>query len=417
MLRINTVSILGANGNMGSSCGGLIAAFGNCQVFMVSRSIAKAKEGIAKAINSVKSDAIESNFIPLTYKELSVCIPKSQWVLEAFPEDMNIKHKINIQISKFVKPKTIISTTTSSLSINDLASDFNKSLRNYYFGTHFFNPPYKMLLCEIIPNLDSNKKIQQDLVEYLEKILLRQVIICKDIPAFLGNGIGITILNEALLYAQKFGVLYMDYLLGGIVGRILPPLQTIDLIGLDVYQAIVNDMGLVKQIWIDKLIKEQKLGNKTGSGLYKYKKNKKYYWDFKCKRYLPFSSMNIVFIEDVKEKIKEGKYREAIFNLTNSDTKEAKIIQYFFAKYIYTALSLINTVAKNIEDIDKAMAFGFNWLPPGSLIDFIGGKVNAINLLKKNSLPVPEVLSKFDNKSIFNRLQNIMDNRTFFRAT
>ena len=129
MIDIKTVTILGANGHMGSLCGGLIAAFGNAKVFMVSRTMKKANEGIAKAVISVRSDIIKNSLIPLTYDDLSVCIPKSDWILEASSEDINIKHSLNTQISKLVKPKTIISTISSGLSIADLASDFNKNIQ------------------------------------------------------------------------------------------------------------------------------------------------------------------------------------------------------------------------------------------------------------------------------------------------
>lgn len=416
MLKINFVTILGANGNMGSLLGGLIAAFGNAKIFMVARTIKKANEGIARAIDSVRSDVIKNNLIPLTYNNLSTCVSKSDWILECLPEDISIKLSMNTQISKFTKPKTTVSTTSSGLSITGLASDFNKDIQKHYFGTHFFNPPYKMLLCEVIPNPNSDKSIQQDLVEYLEKILLRQVIISKDMPAYIGNRIGFEILNEALIYGEKYGIPYIDYLLGGITGRIMPPLQIIDFIGLDVYKAVAENMDLKIPNFINKLIAKGKLGNKAGNGLYKFSKNNKYYLNIKKDRYKLLRKPNIRLIENVKNEIKEGRYKEAISMLMNSNTKEARIIQYFFAEYIHVSFSLIGSVAKNKEDVDKAMAYGFNWLPPSALIGLIGGKLNAINLLNKFNLSTPRELSKYKNRATFYTLQNILDHRSLLRA-
>lgn len=416
MLKINTVTILGANGIMGSNCGGLIAAFGNAKIFMVARTTEKANEGIFKAIASIRSDVIKTQLIPLTYDKLSYCIPRSDWILEALSEDIGIKHYFNIKISKFTKPRAIISTISSGLSITELASDFNKNIQKYFFGTHFFNPPYKMLLCEIIPNPNSSKKIQKDLIEYLEKILRREVIVSKDKPAYVGNRIGFEVLNEALIYAEKYSIPYIDYPLGGITGRIMPPIQTIDLIGLDIYKTVAENMDFKIPNFVKKLISAGKLGNKTGNGFYKFIKNKKYYLDIKKQRYQVFKEFDIDLIRNVKEKIREGKYKDAINLIINSNTEEAKIIQYFFAKYIHVPFSVVGSVAENKEDVDKAMGYGFNWLPPSALIDLIGGKLTAINLLNKFNLDIPIVLAKHKNISTFYTLQDRLEYCSFLRA-
>lgn len=415
MLKIKIVTILGANGNIGSLCGGLIAAFGDAKIFMVSRTIEKANEGIAKAINSVKSDSIRDNLIPLTYDDLFKCIPKSDWVIEAVFEDMNVKHSINREISKYLKLGTIISSTSSGLSINKLAYDFKKEIQRYYFGTHFFNPPYKMLLCEIIPNLNSDQNIQLSLCQYLEKILLRKVVVSGDTPAFIGNRIGFEILSEALVYSQKYGVSYIDYILGGISGRIMPPLGTIDLVGLDIYRAITKNLKIKNPTWVDKLIAENKLGNKSGGGLYKISEGRKFELNIKENKYVAVEYRSLDLISAVKEKIKEGMYKEAILLLTTSNTKESRIIQYFFAKYIYLSFSLIGLAAKNIEDIDTAMSYGFNWLPPSALVDLLGGKSNTIKLLAKFNLEPPVELLRYDEK-ITRKSQEALDYRPFLRS-
>lgn len=405
-MKINFATILGANGNMGSSCGGLIAAFGNVKVFMVSRSIKKANEGIEKAIESVKSDAIRDNFIPKTYDDLAGCISKSDWILEACSEDMAVKRLVNKQISKFVQPRTIISTTTSSFSISTLAADFDPYLQKYYFGTHFFNPPYKMLLCEIIPNPNSDIEVQKNLIEYLEKVLLRQVVVSQDSVAFIANRIAFVILNETIAYGQKYGIEYIDFLLGGISGRVMPPLKTIDLIGLDVYKEVIEHMGLELPSCISKLISQGKLGNKTGSGLYKSTKN----------GYSVPKQFNTGMIRQLIEGIKEGKYKEVISIIISSNTKEAEIVQYFFARYIQVSFSLIGSAVQGIQEIDKAMAFGFNWLPPGALVELIGGKLSTIKLLIKFNLSVPKEFLKYTNGVTFYSRQNTLDYRTFLRT-
>lgn len=415
MLKIKTVTILGANGNIGSLCGGLIAAFGDAKVFMVSRTLKKAKEGILRAMNSVRSDVIQDNLIPLTYDDLSQCIAESDWVLEATFENINVKHTINKAISKYIKSGVIISSTTSGLSISDLAADFKKDIQKYYFGTHFFNPPYKMLLCEVIPNPNSDKNIQNALIAYLEKILLRKVIVSGDVPAFIGNRIGFGLLSEVLTYGRKYGISYIDYILGGITGRIMPPLRTIDLVGLDIYREITKNLGIRKQEWVDKIVDDNKLGDKSEGGLYKILGGSRLELNIRENKYIPVKSLNIELINNVKERIREGQYKEAISLLINANTKEAIIIQYFFAKYISLSFGLIGLTAESIKDVDTAMAYGFNWLPPSSLINLLGGKSNTIKLLDKFKLNNHPQLFK-SNEKVDCKLQETLDFRPFLRS-
>lgn len=415
-MNIKTVTILGANGTMGSQCAGIIAGFGEAKIFMMARSLEKAQEGINRTIDSIKSDIVKDQLIPKTYEDINECIKKSDWVFELTAEDIETKHKINRQISKYKKPSAIVSTVSSGLSIDELAKDFSKNEQKYYFGTHFFNPPYKMLLCELIPNSNSDLSIQKELFEYLQNILHRKVVITKNTPGFAGNRIGFQLLNEAVHLAEKNqkkgGIFYIDYLLSGFTGRTMPPIATIDLVGLDVHKAIVENIynltnDFTRNLFklpktINDLISNGKLGNKTNGGFYT-KEDKK-------------DVFNFDFINLSKEKIAEGKYEEAYQILINTNTYESNIIQYFFARYISYSLSLVGVVVKTKEDIDKVMAYGFSWLPPCALIDLIGNKVKTIELLKKYKMQIPKIILEHSSSKKFYTLQSELDFRSFIKA-
>lgn len=430
MSNIKTVTILGANGTMGSQCAGIIAGFGNAKVFMIARSIEKANEGISGAIDSIKSDIIKNQLIPKTYDDIKECVKQSDWIFELTAEDINIKHDINKQISKFKKPKAIVSTVSSGLSIDELAKDFSKNEQKYYFGTHFFNPPYKMLLCELIPNSNSDPKIQKELFEYLQNILHRKVVVTKNTPGFAGNRIGFQLLNEAVLFAEKNknkgAFSYIDKLLGGFTGRAMPPFPTIDLVGLDVHKAIVDNIyNLTNDFARDSfkitktfeyLIEKRFLGNKEGNGIYKKEETEKLVFDIDTKKYKSIPKYDFKFINETKEKISEGKYEEAYQILMNTNTYESNIIQYFFARYISYSLSLVGSVVKTKEDIDKVMAYGFSWLPPCALIDLIGNKDKIIKLLKKYKMKIPKVILKHSSNKNFYTLQSELDFRSFIKA-
>lgn len=430
MLNIKTVTILGANGNMGSQCAGIIAGFGNAKVYMVARTIEKANIGIEKAIDSIKSEIIRTQLIPKTYENIEECLSDSDWIIETVAEDISSKHQINQLISKYKKNGSIVSTVSSGLSINELSQDFSIMERKYYFCTHFFNPPYKMLLCELISNNKSDIKVQKELIDYLENVLLRKVVITEDTPGFAGNRIGFQLLNEAVEFSIKYqnegGFAYIDYLLGGFTGRAMSPIATIDLVGLDVHKAIVDNIYKLTnddahqsfkmpQIMED-LINNNSLGNKSGQGFYKRETDKKLVFNINNNKYEEITKPNIYLITHIKELISNGEYSKAYQQLLESDTLESGIIQHFFARYISYSLSLVGLVVKTKEDVDKVMAFGYGWLPPCALIDIIGGKERAINLINKYKFDVPDVISKHPFNKNFYTLQNELDFRSFIKA-
>ncbi len=430
MLKIKVVTIIGANGAMGSQCAGIIAGFTDATVYMISRDIVKSKIGIEKAIVSIKSDAIRLRLIPKTFDDLQECVSKSDWVFELASEDIKIKHQINKQISKYKKPQAIVSTVSSGLSINELAKDFSEVEQSYYFGTHFFNPPYKMILCELIPNENSNSLIQSELLDFLQNVLHRKVVECQDKPGFAGNRIGFQLLNEAIQLAEKNnhkgGSAYIDKLLGGFTGRAMPPIATVDLVGLDVHKAIVeniykltNDKAhdtLKLPTSVISLIAKKYLGNKTKQGFYKKEEDRKMFFDFKKEDYEDLPKYDFEFINQAKQKISNGEYENAFKIILGANTEESKIIQYFLARYISYSLSLVGTVVKTKEDVDKVMAYGFNWLSPCALVDLLGGKEKVIKLIKEFGFQVPTELNKYSSEYKFFTLQNELDFRSFIKA-
>lgn len=415
MKTVKTVTVLGANGTIGSLCSGLIAGFGSAKVYLVARTIAKAKEGKARAMDSIKSESIKNQLIPKTYQNLKECLSKSNWILEAVSEDFALKQKLNNLITKYKRPGTIVSTTTSGLSITRLAKSFSPQEQKYYFGTHFFNPPYKMVLCEFITNPNSDPKVQQFLSNYLSNVLHRQLVITSDTPAFAGNRIGFLILNQAAQFAARYqdkgGIAYIDHLLGGLSGRALPPLKTIDLVGLDTHQAIVDNLHFKTPLFIKQLIRHGQLGDKTHQGLYQGE----LVFNIQKQNYQSISKFDYDFLAQAKSKIADGQYSAAVKILLQTSGSEAKIIQYFFARYISYSLSLVGPVVKSKEDVDKVMAYGFNWLPPCALVDLIGIRAT-LKLIKKFKLTVPPILSKVSPSITLYSLQNQLDFRSFLRA-
>ena len=435
MNRIKTITIIGANGTMGAQCGGLFAGFAQTKVFMLSRSLEKSKEGIEKAVRTIKTDTIRQRLIPGTYEnDLHKSLFSSDFILETLPEDYHLKKEIYRKITGKIKPGTIISTCSSGLSIEELSKTFNKFEKRNFFGVHFFNPPYKMILCELVSQPESDQKVMMEFSEYLKKVLLRAVVLTKDTPGYIANRIGFQLMNEIAQFSEKYknigGISLLDQLIGRYTGRVMAPLATLDFIGLDIYKAIVDNLykntydhaHLTFKLpsYIDKLVSEKKLGKKSGEGLFKYGmspegKNEIFVYNISKDSYEPYKEIRISFVEKTKQRIFSGDYLAAMRIIKEEKGFEANIVRHFMARYISYALSLVGEVVDSKEMVDMAMAYGFNWVPPSALVDFLGGAKAAIIFIKSAKLPVPAVLISEKNEKNFYRLQGSLEARSFLR--
>ena len=407
MLEIKTVTVIGANGTMGSLVAGIISSFGDAKVYLVSRNKQDSINVIDSIKKSVRSDVIENNLIPVDYSQLKECAEQSDWIYESIKEDFDIKLNLYKKIDSFNIENTIISTGTSGLSINELAENLSEKNRKRFLGTHFFNPPYNLNLCEIITSKYTDNGLVEELNNYLTNVLCRNCVIVEDTPAFLANRIGFHFLNETLQLAEKYkdkgGVDYIDSLLCGYTGRIMKPLKTVDFVGLDVHKAIVdnvynniedefkNDFKIPE--FAKDLINSGKLGRKTNAGLYRkitidgIEKNQVY--DIIDKKYRDIKKYKNKEIEDITNYIKIGKYEEAYKTLTDDNSEEMNLVTELLTKYIVYSLIISSKYAKKLNDCDNAMSSGFNWCPPIAMKE----------LFKKNGT-IKEQIDKYIDKKI-----------------
>lgn len=405
-MKVQTVTVLGANGTMGCNISGIFASFGGAKVYMVCRTMEKAAAAVQKAAGSVKADAVAGNLIPADYSMLGECIPKSDLVFESVAETFEAKEEINSQIAPLLKKNTIIATGTSGLSITRLAEMFPEELRKNFLGMHFFNPPYNLTLCEIIPSSYTDQKITDFVKSYAKETLVRTVVEIEDSAAFLGNRIGFQFINEALQYAERYkdsgGIDYIDAILGQFTGRNMAPINTADFVGLDVSKAVVdnvyentNDYARETFIFPEyccKLVKEGKLGRKTKGGLYKSIKREDgrritYVYDIASGEYRDKINYSFPFANRMIEFLKNGEYDKAMEVLTTNHSTEAEICLSFLLKYVLYSITCAKEVSDSAHAADHVMATGFGWAPPLSIIDALGGKYIFMKLAKERLEP------------------------------
>lgn len=433
-MTINTVTVIGANGAMGSGVSGIFASFGNAKVYMVSRDIKKSRIAADKAAQSIRAGSICKNLIPADYSMLNSCISKSDFVFESVAENIEIKLSVTKEIAKSLKADTVICSGTSGFSITSLSEALPKHLRRNYLGMHFFNPPYNMTLCEIIPTAHTNRSLIEDLKTYLSNVLIRTVVESKDTPAFIGNRIGFYVMNKALQLSEKYkysgGVDYIDSILGAFTGRNIPPLATSDFVGLDVHKAIVDNIyentnDYAKETFVfpdfaQKLIDKEQFGCKAGGGLYKTdicKNGTKhiYVYDIATDEFRDKVDYNFLFVEHMICFFKNGDYKSAFNILTNNLSTEAEICMEFLLEYIIYSLFIAKNIGTYADSADDVMATGFNWCPPLALIEALS-LVKDIEVLIQERLP-NSIYKKAEVGFLLNNVKpSKYDYRPYFKA-
>lgn len=391
-LSVRTVTVIGANGTMGRNISAIFASFGQTNVYMVCRTLDKAQAAKEKAVSSVRAESIKAKMIPADYSMLEQCIENSDIVFESSAESWEIKSEITKKIAQAAEKhietckNTVFCTGSSGLSVSGLAEIFPEALKGNYMGVHFFNPPYAMPLCEMIPTKYSDRNFFESVKNYCQNKLYRVVVEVKDHPAFLGNRIGFQFINEALQYAERYkdsgGIDYIDAILGPFTGRSMAPLVTSNYVGLDVHKAIVDNLyantndyaheTFSLPSYVEELIAEGNLGRKSGAGLYKtviHDSGAKIHqvYDIATGVYRNVIHYTFPFVEAMIDSLRVGDYSNAFQLLKENHSQEADICMHFLISYILYSVSTAEYLCDSVHAADDVMASGFNWCPPLAL--------------------------------------------------
>ncbi len=440
MTSIHKVTVIGANGTMGKNIAAIFASFGNAEVYLVSRTKQKSILSKNQAYQSVRAESIIEKMIPADFDELEECINNSELIFEACKEDWDVKIDIHTKISDVLRrtnkddANKYICSGTSGLSITKLAELYPEKNRSSIVGMHFFNPPYNMILCELVPTEYTDKRAFDSLKYYATTVLRRTVVEVKDSPAFLGNRIGFQFINEALQYAEKYkyngGIDYIDAILGPFTGRAMPPLVTANFVGLDVHKAIVDNLyentndyahdTFVLPEFVGGLVKNGKLGRKTKEGLYRtivhdsgFKIRQVY--DIEHGEYRETIKYTFPYVEEMTENLKVGNYKKAFDVLMKNRAIEAEICCEFLLKYIVYSLVATEMVGYDIHAADDVMAAGFNWCPPLALLEAFGGSGTFLELCRERLRK--SVLDQIDWNHLSKRIEKSnYDYRRFLQA-
>jgi 3-hydroxyacyl-CoA dehydrogenase len=342
------------------------------------------------------------------------------WVIEAVVENLKIKQELLSRIENQIKPTCIVSTNTSGLPVRDIVARAKSSLKSRFVCTHFFNPPRYMKLLEIVPCPETNPEVLDSIVKFCEDVLGKGVVVCKDVPNFIGNRIGVfDIVNAMHLMVEKdMTIEEVDTIVGKELGRPGTALfGTVDLVGLDtaihvmtnLYEAATDDemRDLYRPAgFLETMIDQKLLGNKAGRGFYRRSKDKKgekikEALDYKTMAYVPLVKPRFPSLGVAKKTDDPVAKARALFY--GEDRAGEFVREYLCNNFIYAA-NRIPEICDTLPAVDQAMKWGYNHqMGPFEMWDAVG---------LEESLRVMETLGKVVPEKIREMVQN--GHRSFY---
>ncbi|EAQ04355.1 3-hydroxybutyryl-CoA dehydrogenase [Pseudooceanicola batsensis HTCC2597] len=202
---------------------------------------------------------------------------RTDLVIEAATERETVKDAIFRELVPHLKPETILTSNTSSISITRLASRTDRPER--FMGFHFMNPVPVMQLVELIRGIATDEETYKACLGVVEK-LGKTASSAEDFPAFIVNRVLVPMINEAVyvLYEGVGNVKSIDEAMKLGANHPMGPLELADFIGLDTCLAIMNVLhdGLADTKYrpcplLTKYVEAGWLGRKTSRGFYDYR--------------------------------------------------------------------------------------------------------------------------------------------------
>jgi 3-hydroxyacyl-CoA dehydrogenase len=400
--EIARVVILGANGAMGAGAAEVFAAAG-IDTVLLARTRDKALEGQKRAEKLAKSEALAGSFTVGSYEDLERVVPEADLIFEAVSEDLGLKREYFARIDSLRQPDAIVATVSSGLSIAGMASGRSDSFKRHFLGIHLFNPPNVIVGCELIPHAGTDGAVTREMATLLGGRLGRALVRTSDTPAFCGNRVGFKVLNECAQLAERHGVAYIDALVGPHTGRAMAPLATIDFVGWDVHRAIVDNLhastrdeasaAFALPSYMSELIARGALGDKTPALGGFFRRGKPPLALAPATREYQAAAVELPEIaRRMKALHRVGRYREAFDAFAEAGGPDAELLRRVVLGYVSYGLNRVGEVVETVADVDRIMGFGFNWAPPGALVDVIGAR-RTVRLLDAAHLPVPRAVA------------------------
>jgi 3-hydroxybutyryl-CoA dehydrogenase len=283
-----TIAVIGA-GTMGAGIAQTAAQTGHdVLLYDISQEyVQRGVDGTRKALSSrVERGKLSAEEMDATLARIKTTTRRedaasADIIIEAAPEDLELKREIFSSLSNAAGPETILATNTSSLSVTAIASAARDAGR--VVGLHFFNPAPVMQLVEVI----GGRRTTSDTIRTasaLARAMGKLPVMAADMPGFIVNRVARPFYGEALRIMAEgtAGITQIDAALR-FAGFVMGPFELMDLIGIDVnfavsksvFEAYFGEPRYRPHPIQQRMVEAGTLGRKSGEGFYKYEGKEK----------------------------------------------------------------------------------------------------------------------------------------------
>lgn len=340
-----------------------------------------AKKGLEKAIKSKPAAFLDSDRAALVttgnttdhLQLLSGC----DWIVEAIIEKPAPKQELFAKIEQLA-PHAIVTSNTSGIPMEILLKGRSDAFKQKFCGTHYFNPVRYMHLLEIIPTPQTTPEVIAAVRALHERVLGKGIVIAKDAPGFVANRLGIAgwATTMRLMMEMDLTIDEVDTLTGPLIARAKSAtFRTGDLSGLDTLahvtaglsQATGEDFAMPP--WVAELVKQGKLGLKTGEGFYKRVGKDILTLDWKTLEYKPQKKVLTSTMEEILKLPADERVRKA----RGIRGRHGDFLRRLFVETSHYVAETSPKLAYDIPSVDRALEWGFAWeIGPFKVMDAVG---------------------------------------------
>ncbi|WP_246987979.1 3-hydroxyacyl-CoA dehydrogenase/enoyl-CoA hydratase family protein [Halorientalis marina] len=205
-----------------------------------------------------------------TEVDLETAVEDVDLVVEAAPENLELKHDIYEDLDEMAPDDAILATNTSSLPITDIAEATTRP--EQVVGTHYFNPPVKMDLVEVIYGEETSDETAETAYEFIESIDKTPIYVKKDVRGFVVNSVLGPFGDEAawMVSGDEATVKEADATMVHERGYPMGPFELGDMTGIDIGYSVRKEAGDPIPPIVQEKVDADELGRKTGKGYYDY---------------------------------------------------------------------------------------------------------------------------------------------------
>jgi 3-hydroxyacyl-CoA dehydrogenase len=294
-------------------------------------------------------------------------------IIEAVTEQLEVKRALLARVDAVRADATIVSSNTSGIPIAVLAEGRSEGFRRHWLGTHFFNPPRYLRLLEIIPTPETDPQVVERVSRFADLRLGKGVVIAKDKPNFIANHIGIFSVIETLkaLESGDYTIEEIDALTGPALGRPKSAtFRTMDVVGLDILAHVAANLRITLPAVLQSLVDRGWIGEKGGQGFYKRAGSEILVLDPATFEYRPKQPVHLPALEAARNIENPAERMKLLFL---DPGRAGRFLRATLGPTLLHTARVASEIAYSIDDVDRAMQWGFGWeLGPFEIWDAIG---------------------------------------------